>query len=236
MNVIQQTILQWKTLLLQYKFALDEMNTKLNILNQEFQQIHHHNPIEHLKSRVKSPESIQKKLYRKGVPITPANVKEHVRDIAGIRITCSFVTDIYQIVEMIQKQDDIEVIEVKDYIQQPKENGYKSLHLVVSIPVFMSQKTEKVVVEIQIRTIAMDFWASLEHKIYYKFNKEIPLSLQNELKEAADMISMLDSKMLAIHTEVEQIKENEKDEKQMEEEWMMEWVKDFLKKADKQFS
>lgn len=206
MEDLQSNLLQWKDHLFIYKFALEEINTKLNILNGEFQFIHNHNPIEHMKSRIKSPASIVKKLQRKGLDVTIENAIEHVHDIAGVRITCSFNSDIYTLYEAISRQDDIEVVKVKDYIKEPKPNGYRSLHLIVTVPVFLANKKEKVKVEIQIRTIAMDFWASLEHKIYYKFDKEVPEYLTLELKKAADAAHFLDVKMKEINDEVQLLK------------------------------
>jgi putative GTP pyrophosphokinase len=207
-NLVEKDIIEWKNNLIIYKFALEEINTKLKILNEEFQFIHKHNPIEHLKSRIKEPSSILKKIKRKNLELTLENVKEHVHDIAGVRITCSFVSDIYDIYTMLEKQDDIRIIKVKDYIQHPKPNGYKSLHLIIEIPVFLTSHTEYVKIEIQIRTIAMDFWASLEHKIYYKFEQDIPLHLQQELTEAAEMVNFLDNKMKNIQEKVEEFKVN----------------------------
>ena len=198
--------------MMSYKFALNEMNTKIDILMQEFQYIHDYNPIEHVKSRLKTPENIIKKVQRKGYELSLSSIKENVRDIAGIRITCSFLSDIYKVSEMLQSQKDITVIESKDYIKNPKPNGYKSLHLIIQIPIFMSDRVEDVYVEIQIRTIAMDFWASLEHKIYYKYDKEVPSHLIDELKEAADSVSQLDDKMEKIHRKVNQYKEKEESE------------------------
>ncbi|QFK73278.1 GTP pyrophosphokinase family protein [Pradoshia sp. D12] len=186
------------------------MNTKLEILNQEFELIHNYNPIEHIKSRMKSPQSIMKKLKRKNLDITVENAQQNVRDIAGIRISCSFTTDIYAIVDALGKQDDIHIIEIKDYIKNPKSNGYRSLHLITEIPVFFSNCKKWMPVEIQIRTIAMDFWASLEHKIYYKFSKDVPEHLLQELKGSADMIAELDDKMLRINEEVQIYKDIDK--------------------------
>ncbi|MCT4607003.1 MAG: GTP pyrophosphokinase family protein [Marinisporobacter sp.] len=197
---------EWNNLLLIYRFALSEVNTKLNILNEEFQFIHSHNPIEHIKSRVKSTDSIISKLERKGYAITLENAQKYIHDIAGIRIICSFTSDIYTIYELIKKQSDINIIEIKDYIKNPKPNGYQSLHLIVEIPVFLSDRTAPVKVEIQIRTIAMDFWASLEHKIFYKFNKIVPESITDQLKECADVISHLDYTMLDIKNKMAQYK------------------------------
>jgi len=195
--------------LMSYKFALDEMNTKIDILKQEFQYIHEYNPIEHVKSRLKTPQNILKKAYRKGYELSLKSIRENIRDIAGIRITCSFISDIYKLSNMIRERKDITVIECKDYINNPKPNGYKSLHLIIQIPIFMSDRVEDVFVEIQIRTIAMDFWASLEHKIYYKYNKEVPADLLKELKEAADTVSQLDMKMERLNREVSKYKEND---------------------------
>ncbi|MBU5675627.1 GTP pyrophosphokinase family protein [Alkaliphilus sp. MSJ-5] len=194
--------------MMSYKFALDELNTKIDILKQEFEYIHDYNPIEHVKSRLKSPESILKKIYRKGYELSLPSIRSHIKDIAGIRITCSFISDIYKLSEMLQNQKDIKLINCKDYIKNPKPNGYQSLHLILEIPIFMSDREERVCVEVQIRTIAMDFWASLEHKIYYKYNKNVPEKLIDELKEAANSVSQLDKKMENIHTEMNQLKES----------------------------
>lgn len=189
-----------------YKFAIDEVSTKINILNEEFKYIHDYNPIESISSRVKTSESILQKAKRKKCELSLGAVKENIKDIAGIRITCSFISDVYAVCEMLQKQKDIDVIECKDYIKHPKPNGYQSLHMIIKIPVFMSNSVEHTYVEIQIRTIAMDFWASLEHKIYYKFNAEIPEKFTRELKEAAISDLKLDKKMERIHKEVNAIK------------------------------
>lgn len=189
-----------------YKFGLDEMNTKLNILKEEFQYIHEYNPIEHLKSRIKSPESILKKMARKNLEISTDSIKQNIKDIVGIRVVCSFISDIYTISDMIQKQKDVKVIEIKDYIVNPKPNGYKSLHLILSIPVFLSDREEEVFVEIQIRTVAMDFWASLEHKIYYKYNGDIPDNLTTEITGAAEVANELDLKMEKLNKEINHIK------------------------------
>ncbi|MEQ2525325.1 GTP pyrophosphokinase family protein [Bacillaceae bacterium CLA-AA-H227] len=200
-----------------YKFALDEMNTKINILKEEFHYIHDYNPIEHVSSRVKSPDGILKKVMRKGHELSLSSIREQVKDIAGIRITCSFISDIYEISEMLKKQKDVKILNCKDYIQNPKPNGYQSLHLIVEIPIFMSDREEHIPVEIQIRTIAMDFWASLEHKIFYKYNKAVPGHLLTELKEAAITAGELDRKMERLHKEMTAIKEleNEKTSKQL---------------------
>lgn len=190
--------------LMMYKFALDEVETRVEILKEEFQLLHDYNPIEYTKSRIKSPESIINKVYRKGGELSFASIREHVQDIAGLRITCSFISDIYRISEMLQSQRDLKVLKIKDYIRHPKPNGYQSLHLLVEVPVHMSDREEQVCVEIQIRTIAMDFWASLEHKIYYKYNASVPPHLLRELKEAADTVAALDHKMERLHREIKE--------------------------------
>lgn len=187
---------------LMYRFALEEIGTKVNILQEEFRLMHDYNPIEHVVTRVKSARSIIAKAQRKKLPLRLDVIREHIRDIAGIRIICSFVSDIYRISEMIQSQSDVEVVEVKDYIRNPKPNGYRSLHLILKIPVFMSDCTERVFVEMQIRTIAMDFWASLEHKIYYKHDREVPDELREELRLAAETARDLDLRMEALHRRV----------------------------------
>ena len=192
--------------MLSYQFGIDEMMTKINILKSEFQHLHDYSPIEHVNSRLKSPESILAKARRDNLGFTFPELRDNIRDIAGIRITCSFISDAYRVAEMITSQRDVTVLAVKDYINAPKANGYKSLHLIVSIPVFLSESVETIPVEIQIRTIAMDFWASLEHKIYYKFDEEIPAVLLAELKEAADVANRLDVKMERIHDEVRDVR------------------------------
>lgn len=166
----------WQTTMLLYNSALKEVGTKLEILNDEFQHIHQYNPIEHIKSRIKSPESIVKKLRNKGLESTIENMVEYVNDIAGIRVICSFTSDIYRIAEMLSNQSDIKVLSVKDYIAKPKESGYKSYHMIVSVPIYLSDSVVDTKVEIQIRTVAMDFWASLEHKMNYKFEKMLPVT------------------------------------------------------------
>ena len=155
----------WKEVTLMYNAALKMIETKMEILNDEFQHVHRYNPIEHIKSRIKTPESIVKKLKRDGLESTIDNMVNYINDIAGIRIICSFTSDIYRIADMIGEQRDIRVIAVKDYITFPKASGYKSYHMIVTVPVYLSDRTEDIKVEIQIRTVAMDFWASLENGI-----------------------------------------------------------------------
>ncbi|WP_256761437.1 GTP pyrophosphokinase family protein [Cohnella sp. WQ 127256] len=191
-----------------YKFALDSLETKIEILKEEFNFLHDYNPIEHTKSRLKSPESMLNKIHRKRCEVSFPSIKQNIKDIAGLRITCSFVSDIYRIYDMLLNQSDLKIVETKDYIKNPKPNGYQSLHLIVEVPVYMSDRQEQVYVEVQIRTIAMDFWASLEHKIFYKYNEAVPPRLLQELKEAADSAAALDQQMERLHNEVAEIKEN----------------------------
>ncbi|MBB6636927.1 GTP pyrophosphokinase [Cohnella thailandensis] len=195
-----------------YKFALAELETKVEILQEEFQLLHDYNPIEHTKSRLKSPESILNKIRRKNCMFSLPEIRRNIKDIAGLRITCSFISDIYRIRDMLLSQSDLTLIEEKDYIERPKGNGYRSLHLLVGVPVFMSDREEQVCVEIQIRTIAMDFWASLEHKIYYKYEETVPSRLTEELKEAAEAAFYLDKKMERLQDEISQIKSEREDE------------------------
>ncbi len=199
----------WKEVILIYNSALKQISTKLEILNDEFQHVHRYNPIEHIKSRIKTSESIVKKLKKNGYESTIQNMIQYVNDIAGIRVICSFTSDIYRIAEMISNQSDIKVISVKDYIGNPKQSGYKSYHMLVTVPVFLSDRIVDTKVEIQIRTVAMDFWASLEHKIHYKFEGNAPEYIKTELVDCARMVSELDAKMLSLNEEVLSIGEGE---------------------------
>ena len=205
---------QWKSVMFLYDSALKEINTKIEILNNEFVHIYNYNPIEHIKSRLKTPDSIVKKLKRYGFEVTIDNMVEKLSDIAGIRIICSFTSDIYQIAEMITKQSDVTVLYVKDYIKNPKPNGYKSYHMVVTIPIYLTDGPVDTKVEIQIRTIAMDFWASLEHKIYYKFEGNAPAYLQQELKACADVVNMLDVKMFSLNQAILELAEAPREQDQ----------------------
>lgn len=199
---------EWNRALLLYDSVLREINTKLEILNNEFKQAHQYNPIEHITSRIKSPESIARKIRKKGLELTVENIVKYVNDVAGVRIICSFTSDIYRIASSISNQDDVTVLRVKDYIANPKPNGYMSYHMIVSIPIFLTNDVIDTKVEIQIRTIAMDFWASLEHKIYYKFEGKAPAGIKDELKECANIISFLDEKMLSINESVKHYHED----------------------------
>lgn len=193
----------WEHLLLLNKFAVEEIYTKLKILNEEFSLQQSNNPIEHIKTRVKRRRSIIRKLESRGLEATPEVARASLMDIAGVRIICSFTSDIYTLVETLKKQDDLKIIEVKDYIENPKPNGYQSLHMIVEVPVFLASGSQKMCVEIQIRTIAMDFWASLEHKLYYKYDQQVPSNISEELRECALIINDLDSRMLNIKFQID---------------------------------
>lgn len=199
---VQYSLLRVDQTLLLYKAAMDEVVTRIDILSQEFKLTNQYNPIEHLSSRLKKPQSIYRKMRKLGLDFTVENMIKGIQDIAGVRIVCKFHDDIQKVVELIESQHDIQVLLRKDYISNPKESGYSSYHMIVTIPVSLSTGTFPVVVEIQIRTIAMDFWASLEHKILYKYEGEIPNHLKRELKECAELTNFLDKKMQAIHNEV----------------------------------
>lgn len=192
----------WNTIIFLYRSALKEVGTKVEILNDEFQQVHQYNPIEYIKSRIKTPESIVKKLKRYGYESTIDNMVDYINDIAGIRIVCSFTSDIYRLAEMIGKQNDLTVVSVKDYIKHPKESGYKSYHMLVTVPIFLSDRVVDTKVEIQIRTMAMDFWASLEHQLRYKSDVEIPEHVSDDLKKCADVIAETDQEMQRIAKEL----------------------------------
>lgn len=205
MEKLEDKFMEMKNFFMIYECAIKEVKTKLEILDCEFKVNKERNPIEYMQSRVKSPESIIKKLIKKGEKINTCSIKESLNDIAGIRVVCSFIEDIYHIADMLKKQSDITVIKEKDYIKNPKPNGYRSLHLVLEIPVFFSKCVENIRVEVQIRTIAMDFWASLEHKLYYKSIGNTQKEIANELKECADIISSTDERMQEIQKRVEKL-------------------------------
>ena len=193
----------WKEAMLDYNSALKQIETKLDILNDEFQHIHRYNPIEHIKARIKTPESIVKKLRRYGLEFTLDNMENAVNDIAGVRITCSFTSDIFRLADMIRDQKDIRVLSTKDYITTPKPSGYRSYHMIVSVPVYFSDRIKEVKVEIQIRTVAMDFWASLEHKLKYKKDIANPEEISRELKACAEESAALDLRMQALRDRIE---------------------------------
>ncbi len=211
--VFNEGIDSWESLMFLYNSALKEVTTKLEILNDEFVHVHKYNPIEYIKSRIKTPESIVKKLKRHELEVNVDNMINNINDIAGVRIVCSFTSDIYNIAEMIGKQNDLTVVYVKDYIRNPKPSGYKSFHMLVSVPIFLGEEVIDTKVEIQIRTIAMDFWASLEHKIYYKFEGHAPEYISQELRDCAQIVSQLDLKMLQLNEEIIKAKKQQEEEK-----------------------
>ena len=208
---LHEDVDSWSTVIFLYNSALKEVGTKLEILNDEFQHVHQYNPIEYIKRRIKTPESIVKKLKRNGYEVSIDNMVNHVNDIAGIRIVCSFTSDIYRLAEMIGKQNDLTVVSIKDYIKHPKESGYKSFHMLVTVPIFLSDRVVDTKVEIQIRTMAMDFWASLEHKIYYKFEGNAPEYISSDLKDCSEIVSMLDAKMLQLNEAILEAKAQEQE-------------------------
>lgn len=189
---------EFQDMMMRYECAVMEVETKIKILNEEFSLRTQRNPIESIKSRIKSPASIYEKLSRKGYDMTIENMEQHIKDIAGVRVICSFPEDIYAVARLITEQDDIVILEIKDYIAKPKANGYRSLHLIIAVPIFLANEKRNMKVEIQFRTIAMDFWASLEHKVKYKKNVENPEEIARELKECADIITSVDYKMQEI--------------------------------------
>ena len=188
-----------------YSAAMLEVETKFKVLSIEFNGKFDRNPIESIKTRLKSPQSVMEKMGRIGVPMTVENVERELSDVAGVRVICSFVDDIYKLADMLALQDDVYILKVKDYIKNPKPSGYRSLHLIVEIPIFLAKEKRVMRVEVQLRTIAMDFWASLEHKLRYK--KDIPLSCAQEIAEqlraCAQVVSDTDQEMLCIRRKIE---------------------------------
>ena len=208
-NNCLEEVKNWETLMFLYDAALRQVSTKIDILNEEFAHIHKYNPIEHVKSRIKEPQSIVKKLKRQGHEVTLENMLKYIKDIAGVRIICSFTSDIYRIADMLAQQADLKVLELTDYLSQPKVSGYRSYHMLVTVPVYLSDGVVDTKVEIQIRTIAQDFWASLEHKIYYKFEGNGPAFISQELRDCARIVSELDDKMLSLNEAIKQCPKEE---------------------------
>lgn len=198
----------FQEMMMMYTCALKEIRTKIEVLSEEFQVKSQRNPIESIKTRIKKPMSIFDKARRKGIELTFESVRENLNDIAGVRVICPFIQDIYTVAEMLTNQDDIKMIEIKDYIQHPKDNGYRSLHVVVEVPIFLSDRKEYMKVEVQIRTIAMDFWAALEHQIHYKKHDEYEdMEIVAQLKECADTIYDTDKKMENIRRKLAYVEE-----------------------------
>ena len=202
---------EFQILMMKYECALSEVRTKLDVLNKELSLRNNRNPFEAIKMRVKTPLSIYNKLNNKGLEFKLDNIKEKVSDIAGIRVICSFIDDIYMLADCLAKQDDIKVIQRKDYIEKPKKSGYRSLHLIIEVPIFLTQEKEYMKVEVQFRTIAMDFWASLEHKMKYKKNIENQEVISDDLKFSADLINQLDLRMQQIREKIDASDETPED-------------------------
>lgn len=194
---------QFQQIMMMYTCAIREVKTKLEVLNDDLSVKNQRNPIEMIKSRVKKPDSILEKLRRRGLPVTLESVVENLDDVAGIRVICSFLDDIYEVADMLIRQDDIKVIAIKDYLKNPKKNGYRSYHMIIEVPVFFSDRKKPMRVEVQIRTIAMDFWASLDHQLKYKKKLEDGEDISRELKKCAEVIAQTDEKMLEIRRRIE---------------------------------
>ncbi len=197
-NDVLDLAMQFQQLLMMYESAVKQITTKFEILEDEFASKHLRNPIETISSRIKEPLSIAEKLQRKGLSVTIDNMVNKLYDIAGIRITCPFISDVYHVGQMLLQQDDITLIEAKDYIKNPKESGYRSLHIIVKVGVYFSDEKREIPVEIQIRTIAMDFWAALEHQLHYKKDYTMPKDVKAELKDCAQTIHDTDCRMQEI--------------------------------------
>lgn len=202
-----------KRLLLKYTAALKTLETQISILIQDYEQQNNYNLVEHVKSRIKRLESAERKLVSRNYEVTVENIEKHVHDMVGVRIVCAFLSDVYKIVEMIEKSETIQVYAKKDYIAHPKESGYSSYHLLVYVPIYLLDGKEMVEAEIQIRTLAMDFWASLDHKIQYKFQGSVPKQVQDNMYKCAIDINDLDHKMLILNDKMQEYKE-EKDRKE----------------------
>lgn len=227
-DFIQKNKKPMDKLLSYYACAIMEVETKFRVLDHQYSLEYDRNPIEDIKSRVKSWESLIKKVRRKEIPLTLSSIEENIHDIAGVRVVCSFPDDIYMLADCLLNQDDITLIEKKDYIKNPKPGGYRSLHLIISVPIFLQDEKRMVTVEVQLRTIAMDFWASLEHKIYYKFEGNAPDYLEQELKACADMADMLDNKMFSLNQAITKIAEEQAKEKEAAK------VAEKMKKAERE--
>ena len=196
---------EFQQIMMIYESAIKQIETKLDILNKENKVSGRRNPIETVKSRIKSPQSIASKLEKKKLPVTFDSMVENLHDIAGVRVICPYISDIYSVRDMLLKQPDIQLLEEKDYIKHPKESGYRSLHLVIEVPVYLSESTHHVKVEVQLRTIAMDFWACLEHELHYKTNTNVPESVRRELFRVAVTIAMTDREMEEIAFELQNL-------------------------------
>ena len=211
LEMIQKNKRPFDLLMSYYQCAVMEIETKFRVLNQEYSLEYDKNPIEGIKTRIKSYDSIVRKIRRKNIPMSLTAIEENIKDIAGVRVICSFPEDIYELADSFLRQDDIVLIEKKDYIKNPKPSGYRSLHLIVQVPIFLQKNKKMVNVEVQFRTIAMDFWASLEHKIYYKFEGDAPDYISRDLRECAEMVSTLDEKMLSLNEAIQECLEKQEE-------------------------
>ena len=208
-ETFRETARQFQEAMMQYSCAIREFKTKLEVLNDELSIRNARNPIEMIKARVKKPKSIVEKLQRRGLPLSIESMESNLDDIAGVRVICSFVDDIYEISRMLERQDDVTIIAIKDYIKAPKENGYRSYHMIVEVPVFFSSSKKNIRVEVQIRTIAMDFWASLEHDIRYKVDKtKLPEGINEEMLECSGKIAEIDRKMQDMYRRIKAAEKN----------------------------
>ena len=202
---MSEDVQRFRILMMKYECAISEVRTKLEVLNRDMSIKNERNPFESIKSRLKTPTSIHEKLQRRGLPISYDSIVENLTDIAGVRVICSFVDDIYSLADCLVAQDDIRVIRRKDYLKEPKDNGYRSLHLIIEVPVFLSEEKEWITVEVQFRTIAMDFWASLEHKMKYKKEIRNLESVSEEMRYAAELINQLDHRMTQIREKIDYV-------------------------------
>ena len=223
----------WREMLTPYELAVDELVLKFRHIIREYRNVGRYSPIEQVDGRVKSISSILDKMQRKKINVN--DVEKELEDIAGIRVICHYIKDIYRMSDLLLRQDDIHLLKIKDYIKNPKENGYRSLHLVVEVPVYLANEKVMVPVEIQIRTIAMDFWASLEHKIRYKFEGKAPQHINEELKACSDIVNMLDAKMLSLNEEVQAlpkvgVEEHHEENVRMQKMWEENKIVDKLQK------
>ena len=205
-NILELRSDSFRTLMAYFRCAIMEIETKFNVLNEEFSLQHDRNPIADIKSRLKSVESIEEKLTRKNLPVSCEAIEQNLNDVAGIRVICTFIDDVYMLADALLSQDDITLIQKKDYIENPKPNGYRSLHLIVEVPIFLAEEKRFMRVEIQLRTIAMDFWASLEHQLNYKKNITNAEMIQNELKHCAEVNAELDRRMSEIKRNIAGLK------------------------------
>jgi putative GTP pyrophosphokinase len=207
-KMFEEGMSPFRKLMTYYRCALMEVETKFNVLNEELSFTNERNPIEHMKTRIKTPESIWKKMRTLKLPLTVDAIEKNLYDIAGIRIICQFINDIFVLADFLLAQDEVKLLEKKDYITHPKESGYRSLHLIIEVPIFLHNDKRFIKVEVQLRTIAMDFWASLEHKLHYKkdMDKELEKSFSGELKKCAEESIRLDLKMQDIQDRIEKRK------------------------------